>query len=223
MMEGFAFQADKALLDTVFDGVVVIELKHLRISLANKAAAGILGFDDPEELVGGDPLKHVSPEDRERMATALAGLVSGSCLQAGAEIRVLDKRGKDVWIMARGVKLASNGDSVLLASFRDVTAQKLGDIALREAEERQIRLLNSSNELILISQDWKVVFANRSLQEAMGLPEGALIGMSILDLTHPDDRKAVAWHYQKMLDGKYSPLRQSLQGHRARMGGRRGA
>jgi PAS domain S-box-containing protein len=191
MMEGFTFQADKALLDTVFDGVVVIHLKHRRISLANKAAAGILGFDYPEELVGVDPLNHVSPEDRERISTMLTGLVSGSCLQAGAEIRVLDKKGKDLWIMARGVKLASNGDSVLLASFRDITAQKLAEVALREAEKSQIDLLNSSNELILVSQDWKVVFANRQLQEAMGLSEGALIGMSILDFTHPDDRKAV--------------------------------
>src|SRR5512136_2709403 len=97
MMEGFTFQADKALLDTVFDGVVVIHLKYLRISLANRAAAGILGFDDPEELVGVDPLEHVHPEDRERINTVLTGLVSGSCLQAGAEIRVLDKRGRDVW------------------------------------------------------------------------------------------------------------------------------
>ncbi len=212
MMEGFAFQADKALLDTVFDGVVVIELKHLRISLANKAAAGILGYDDPEELVGVDPFKHVSPEDHERMSTALAGLVSGSCLQTGAETRVLDKRGKDVWIMARGVKLASNGNSVLLASFRDVTAQKLAEMALREAEERQIQLLNSSNELILISQDWKIVFANRRLLEATGLSEGALVGMSILDLTHPDDRKAVGRRYQQMLDGKYLPSDRAFKG-----------
>ena len=212
MMEGFAFQADKALLDTVFDGVVVIDLKHLKISLANKAAAGILGFDDPEELVGVDPLKHVSPEDRERMATALAGLVSGSCLQAGAEIRVLDKRGKDVWIMARGVKLASNGDSVLLASFRDVTAQKTAELALREAEKNQVDLLNSSNELILISQDWKIVFTNRRLQEATGLSEGALVGMSILDLTHPDDRKAVGRRYRQMLDGKYLSSDRAFKG-----------
>jgi PAS domain S-box-containing protein/putative nucleotidyltransferase with HDIG domain len=212
MMEGFAFQADKALLDTVFDGVVVIELKHLRISLANKAAAGILGFDDPEELVGVDPLKHVSPEDRERMSTALAGLVSGSCLQAGAEIRVLDKRGKGVWIMARGVKLASNGNSVLLASFRDVTAQKTAEVALRESEKSQVDLLNSSNELILISQDWKIVFTNRCLQEALGLPESALLGKSVLDLTHPDDRKAVGRRYRQMLDGKYFPSNRAFKG-----------
>ncbi|MBN2098893.1 MAG: PAS domain S-box protein, partial [Dehalococcoidia bacterium] len=212
MMEGFTFQADKALLDTVFDGVIVIDLKHLRISLANKAAADILGFDDPEELAGVDPLNHVSPEDRERAITTLAGLASGSCLQSGAEIKVLDKKGKDVWILARGVRLASNGNSVLLASFRDITAQKLAEIALREAEERQIQLLNSSSELILVSQEWRIVFANHSLQEAMGLSAEALARMSILDLTHPDDRKAVKRRYQQMLDGKYRPSDRAFKG-----------
>jgi PAS domain S-box-containing protein/putative nucleotidyltransferase with HDIG domain len=212
MMEGFTFQADKALLDTVFDGVVVIDLKHLRISLANKAAADILGFNYPEELTGVDPLNHVSPEHRERATTTLAGLVSSSCLQSGAEIRVLDKKGKDVWILARGVKLASNGSSVLLASFRDITAQKLAEIALREAEERQIQLLNSSSELILISQDWKIVFANRRFQEATALSEDALVRMSILDITHPDDREAVARRYRKMLAGKYVSSDRAFKG-----------
>ncbi len=56
MMEGLAFQADKAILDTVFDGVAVIDLKTFKISLANNAAAEILGFDDPDELVGRDKL-----------------------------------------------------------------------------------------------------------------------------------------------------------------------
>jgi PAS domain S-box-containing protein/putative nucleotidyltransferase with HDIG domain len=212
MMEGLAFQADKALLDTVFDGVAVIDLKTLRISLANKAAADILGFDDPEELVGVDPFKHVPQEDRERVTTILTGLVSGNCLQAGTEMRVLDERGKEVWIMARGAKLSSNGTSALLASFRDITAQKRADMALREADERQIHLLNASNELILISQDWKIVFANRRLEEMLGLSGEALTRMSILDITHPDDRKAVARRYQKMLDGKYIPSDRAFKG-----------
>ncbi|MDM7999357.1 MAG: PAS domain S-box protein [Dehalococcoidia bacterium] len=203
MMEGFTYQADKALLDTVFDGVVVVDLKRRRISLANKAAADILGFSDPDELVGVEPLRHVSAEDRERATTVLDGLASGGCLQSGVEMRLLDKRGNDVWITARAVKLASNGSSLILASFRDITSQKMAEIALREAEQRQLQLLNSSGELILISQDWKIVFANQRLQQATGLSERDLVGRSILDLTHPDDREAVELHYRQILDGKY--------------------
>jgi PAS domain S-box-containing protein/putative nucleotidyltransferase with HDIG domain len=211
-MEGLAFQADKALLDAVFDGIAVIDLKTLRISLANKAAAHILGFDDPEELVAADPFRHIRQEDRERITAILTGPISGDCLQAGTEMRVLDRRGKDIWIMARGVKLASNGSSAILASFRDITAQKQADKALREAAERQTHLLNASNELILISQDWKIVFANRRLQEATGLSAEALNGMPFLDLTHPDDRQAVAQRYQKTLDGMYLPSDKAFKG-----------
>jgi PAS domain S-box-containing protein/putative nucleotidyltransferase with HDIG domain len=201
-MEGLAFQADKVLLDTVFDGVVVVDLKTFRISLANNAAADILGLDDPDELVGVDPLSYIPREDRDSISTLLSGLASGNRRQQALEVRVLGKRGKEIWIMARGVKLASNGTSVLLASFRDITAQKLAEMALREAERKHLELLDISHEMILISQDWKVVFANRRLQEAMGLSREALAGMSILDLTHPDDRKAVTQRYQKMLDGE---------------------
>ena len=203
MMEGLAFQADKALLDTVFDGVAVIDLKTLRISLANKAAASILGFDDPEELTGTDPLNHIPREDRERISTVLASIVSGNCLQAGIEVRVFDKRGKEIWIMARGVKLASNGTSVLLASFRDITAQKLAEMALRQAERTQLELLDLSNEMILVTQDWKIAFVNRRFEELIGASRPSLIGLSILDLTHPDDRQAVTERYQKIINGEW--------------------
>ena len=214
MMEGLAFQADKALLDTVFDGVVVIDLKTLRISLANKAAAEILGFDDPDELVGVDPLSYIPREDRDSISTLLSGLASGNRLQQALEVKVLDKRGKEIWIMARGVKLASNGTSVLLASFRDITAQKLADMALREAERKQLELLDISNEIILISQDWKVVFANRRLREATGLSAEALTGMSILDMVHPDDRQAVAERYGKIMNGEFIPTDKAFKGIR---------
>jgi PAS domain S-box-containing protein/putative nucleotidyltransferase with HDIG domain len=203
MMEGLAFQADKALLDTVFDGVAVVDLKTLRISLANKAAASILGFDDPDELVGVDPLSYIPREDRDSISTLLSGLASGNRLQQALEVKVLDKRGKEIWIMARGVKLASNGTSVLLASFRDVTAQKLAEMALRQAETRQLELLEISNEMILVTQDWKIAFVNRRFEELIGTSRSSLIGLSILDITHPDDRQAVADRYQKTLSGEW--------------------
>ena len=203
MMEGLAFQADKAILDTVFDGVAVIDLKTLRISLANKAAASILGFDDPDELVGVDPLSYIPREDRDSISTLLSGLASGNRLQQALEVKVLDKRGKEIWIMARGVKLASNGTSVLLASFRDVTAQKLAEMALRQAETRQLELLEISNEMILVTQDWKIAFVNRRFEELIGTSRSSLIGLSILDITHPDDRQAVADRYQKTLSGEW--------------------
>jgi PAS domain S-box-containing protein/putative nucleotidyltransferase with HDIG domain len=214
MMEGLAFQADKALLDTVFDGVVVIALKTFRISLANKAAAEILGFDDPDELVGIDPLSYIPREDRDSVSTLLSGLASGNRLQQALEVKVLGKRGKEIWIMARGVKLASNGTSVLLASFRDITAQKLADMALREAERKQMELLDISNEIKLISQDRKVVFANRRLREATGLSGEALTGLSILDMVHPDDRQAVAERYGKIMNGEFIPTDKAFKGIR---------
>jgi PAS domain S-box-containing protein/putative nucleotidyltransferase with HDIG domain len=200
-MEDRAFHADSALLDTVFDGVVLIDLKTLSITRANKAAADIMGFDSPEEMVGVKPLASVCEDDRQLAAGLVASVVSGRSLENGVEVRAVDKRGREMWVLARGVSLPSNGSTMLLASFRDVTAQKQAEIALRQAEERQLQLLNTSHELILISQDWKVVFVNRRLEEATGISGGTLTGMSILDMTHPDDREAVRRAYQKMLDG----------------------
>ncbi len=209
---GSGFSGRQGALDAVFDGVAVIDLKTLRVSLANNAAANILGFESADDMVGAEPLKYIPQEERERVSALLADVVSGICLREGTEVRILDKRGKEMWILARGVKLASNGSSLLLASFRDITAQKIADMAVQEAERRQLELLDISSEMILISQDWKIVFANRRFQELIGLSGEALVEMSILDIVYPDDRQVVAERYQRIMDGEFIPSDEAFRG-----------
>ncbi len=211
-MEDLAFRADSALLNTVFDGVVLIDLKTLCIVRANKAAADIMGFASPEEMIGVAPLASVLQDDRQVAAGLVASIASGKSIEDGVEVRAVDRKGREIWVLARGVSLPSNGSTMMLASFRDITGQKRAEIALREAEGGQIRLLNTSHELILISQDWRVVFVNRALEEATGVAAETLTGLSILDMTHPDDREAVRRAYQKMLDGETTASARPFKG-----------
>ncbi len=200
-MEDLA-SADSVLLSTVFDGVVLIDPKTLSIVRANRAAADIMGFDSPGDMAGLQPLASILDDDRQRAAELMSGVASGTGPEQGVEVRARNRRGQEIWVLARGVSLPSNGSTVILASFRDITAQKQAEMALRQAGEEQIQLLNTSGELILISQDWKVVFINRTLEDTIGVSASTLVGLSILDMTHPDDREAVRRTYQSMLDGK---------------------
>ena len=205
--------AHSAAFDTVFDGVVVIEPHSRTITRANRAAAAIMGFDSPEAMIGVEPLASILEKDRRRARVYFNNLAAGQASGEGVEVRARDRKGREVWMLARGVALSANGCTMLLAAFRDITAQKRAQIALRQAQERQIELLNTSGELILITQDWQIVFVNRRLEEMTSASGRSVVGMSILDVVHPDHREAVRQGYPRVLDGAPTTPGRPLKGY----------
>jgi len=195
-------QRYKHLFDSVLEGMEVVDAATRRIVLANEACAGIFGFDSPEEMVGIDPLEYVIGEDREYIARLTTDAVFKKDLHKVMEVKVMTKDGRQVWVSALGVRTEYDGRLAELVSLRDITAQKLAEKAARESEERMRLLIDSANESILIIQDWKVAYANRRFEEAIGIPRQTLAGLHILNLTHPDDRQAVSERYQKTMNGE---------------------
>jgi PAS domain-containing protein len=56
--------------------------------------------------------------------------------------------------------------------------------------ELLIRLIEHSNESIVISQDWRIIYVNAKCAQMAGLSKQDMIGLAFLDITHPDDRPA---------------------------------
>ena len=65
------------------------------------------------------------------------------------------------------------------------------------------RLIENSNESIVITQDWRIIYVNAKCAESAGLSKKDMIGLAFLDITHPDDRPAVKERYSRILNGEW--------------------
>ncbi|MBN2099639.1 MAG: PAS domain S-box protein [Dehalococcoidia bacterium] len=65
------------------------------------------------------------------------------------------------------------------------------------------RLIENSNESIVISQDWRIIYVNKRCADMAGLTKQDMIGLPFLDITHPDDRQEVKERYVRILSGEW--------------------
>ncbi len=93
----------------------------------------------------------------------------------------------------------------LVVAFRDIEARKQAEQRILE-NERQLKeqydylnnLINTMNEFCYIyDQDFNLTFVNKKTIEGLGYSREELLGRSIFDFVHPDDREIVRAIAQK--------------------------
>src|SRR3954454_13480920 len=90
---------------------------------------------------------------------------------------------------------------------RDIIERKDVEVALRLNEERYRRIFElASSGLAQVGLDGRFVRVNRRLCEMLGYPEQELIGMSVRDLSHPEDRYAVDERRRLLYEGKVESI-----------------
>ncbi len=144
----------------------------------------------PEELVGRHLLELVHPADRARARYRIAErrtgeraacLVEFRLLTSDAEHRVFEVHGQDALPV---LQVRSEG---LYATEHPCTASFLGtqgiarDITDRKASEAQMRQLvaaieGSTDGLLLLDREDRIVYANRACESITGMPIGELLG-----------------------------------------------
>jgi diguanylate cyclase (GGDEF)-like protein/PAS domain S-box-containing protein len=204
-------QSEQALRESeeryrsLFDGVPVGLYRTTPAGLmldANESLVRILGYPDRETLLQanvGDI--YYDREDRLRWQRTLQA-ETGSRVQT-FEARVRRHDGPIIWVRF-SLTASRDEDGQILryeGALEDVTDRKRAEEALRASEERFRALVQNASDMITILEpEGTVRYGSPSHFRLLGHQPEDLLGRSLLDLVHPEDRPLVANALQCLVD-----------------------
>ncbi len=167
-------------------------------------AASLLGYA-PSEMLGKSPFDFMPPEEASRVGALFASyasqkkafsLLAHKFRAKDGSIRVLECGGRPI-----------PGEDGCLAGYRgidrDVTERARLAEALKLSEEYFRRMFEESPiGMALPGEDLKLSRTNRAFREMLGYSEEELKGLSVLDITHPEDRELSLELVRKLFSGE---------------------
>ena len=156
------------------------------------------------ELLGGNGLDLVHPEDREHARKCLLNLTK----TGGADricYRILHKSGHYIWVesLARVVPSPiGDGSCDVIYSSRDITERIGVEQALRESKQRLRMITDNIPALIAyVDANERVQFVNVQVTRMSGIAQEALLGRTVREVRGDSKYAAVQPHIQTALSG----------------------
>ncbi len=128
----------------IHDGNLLMEV--------NPAAAALLGYERPEELVGVSVLGLVHPQDRERVRTRIQTALQTASVLPARDFRMLHREGRTIYAEITASPCDYHGRKALQVFLRDTTERRLAEIELRKAN-RALKLISECNEVLVRATD----------------------------------------------------------------------
>jgi diguanylate cyclase (GGDEF)-like protein/PAS domain S-box-containing protein len=152
-------------------------------------------FGHPVEwLITAPPFAFVHPDDRARVMHVLLGtLHQPGSVSPPVEFRVVHDDGAWCTLEAVGTNLVEDpAVQGIVVNARDVSERRWAEAELREAQERfRSAFEHAPIGMALAGIDGELFRVNRALARMLGRAEDQLLGVSILDLTHPEDQASI--------------------------------
>jgi PAS domain S-box-containing protein len=140
----------------------------------------LLGWT-PEEMGTRTLRDQVVPEDQARIASELSRLVRTGERDMSMEIRAYHRDGSIVWVESTGTNLLDDPDvRAIVGNYRDITARKRSDEALRASELRYRRIVdNTSDGVWMYDASGNTTFMNPRMAEMLGCSVESAIGQPV--------------------------------------------
>jgi PAS domain S-box-containing protein len=160
-----------------------------RFIRVNPRVCEIFGYSEEEMLrLTGRQISH--PDDLDIINEQRPALHSGALDVVRLEKRYLRKDGSVVWVkFSMTVERDASGTPLYeIAVYDDITAQREAEARLKESEARFRQTFELAASGICHVSEGRFVRVNRSLCEILGYPEKELLGKTVKEVSHPDDR-----------------------------------
>lgn len=170
-----------------------------RVTWVNQALCAELGYAW-EEIIGKSPLEFVAPEARAQAQDALERVFRGEAIDH-FETAVLTRTQQRLTLEVRGHVFREGNQTIgTLHIARDITARKDAEELLRQQAQMYRALIENISDVIMLTNEQRWIrFVSPSAESVFGYTPGDLLGMDLLELTHPDEREMLEEIFQHVL------------------------
>ncbi|MEA3193049.1 MAG: hypothetical protein QOD26_1382 [Betaproteobacteria bacterium] len=180
-----------------------------RFVRVNRRLTEILGYGEADlKILTGREISH--PDDVDKINQQRPQLYAGEIDSLHVEKRYLKKSGETVWVAITIVleRDAAGEPLYEIAVFDDITARKRTEAALRESEERFRQTFElAASGMAHVTLDGHLLRVNRSLCQILGYSREELIGISVKELSHPEDRDLTDAERERVREGEIAAAR----------------
>ena len=174
-------------MDSSADIIVLIDRERMRYVDANATAYRLLGYTRQELLaMGPQDVLPISRKDLERSYDALS---ADATLTGSIRSHYRCKDGTLLPFESTRQVLLSGKARIIVAVSRDIRDRIAADAALRASEERfRLTFELAASGIAHVGLDGRLLLVNQSLCEILGYSKDELVGRSVKEISHPEDR-----------------------------------
>ncbi|MCD4651207.1 MAG: PAS domain S-box protein, partial [Candidatus Cloacimonetes bacterium] len=156
---------------------------------------------EPQEITSTLVSSLIHPDDRDKLQFSIeeAEMKGGKNKR---EFRAIRPDGEIRHIVDYWVTVSDDSGKPLkrFGTIQDITDRKLAEEVLRESEEYFKALIENSNDVFSILDDkGNITYESPSHEAVLGYKQGELIGRTVFELVHPDDRNRIFQQFEKAL------------------------
>ncbi len=182
------------------DEVIIVSVDGY-LQLFNRRTVELFGYPE-DDLLSRPVIEFFHPDDRAFVLDYRKQREEGEQQHQFFTARMVTRDGRTVWMQCSVVPFLWRGKRAALVIANDVTDRKRIEDALRESEEKYRLVVENANEIIVITYDGFVKFANKGVMTLFGVPPEALFGKHLKDLVIKRDRERLGEEYRKLTSGE---------------------
>ncbi|MBT5047363.1 MAG: PAS domain S-box protein, partial [Rhodospirillaceae bacterium] len=170
-----------------------------RLVFANQAFLDQVGASSLDKVLGKLSEDFIHLGDREASQARREEMLISNQPIGLTEIRRLRLDGTEYPAEVAATQLLWNGKPAIQLVCRDITDRHIAEEKLLESEARYRRVVTLSPDATFIQLDYKLVFANDAFLRQVGAGSlDEVIGKSLYDFIHPDEREKVSARRKNM-------------------------
>lgn len=158
--------------------------RDLNVTYINKVLAGF----SYQDVIGSSVLNYVPETEHEKYKNHLSEAFKGK--KQEFEIEAYGENGRLAHYTVRASSFSGTSRvETLLITSTDITKRKRVEKALKKSEEQFRDIVQSTNDLIQsVNGEGHLIFVNRSWLSTLGYSWEEVIGKSVFDFIHPNDK-----------------------------------
>ena len=173
------------------------------IIYVNQKATQLVGYDDPQQLIGADIFQFLRPDYREEAKKRAEALLEEDQDMQPMEEVLLTKEGEEKEVQITGIPCFYQGQKAIQIIVVDISKQKAAERESQMQAERYRKTMEDAGEMMALHEpDATFTYVSPASFTETGYQADELIGHSPFTFIHQEDQEYLSDTLQKLSQGQ---------------------